>query len=62
MTKIRSKNQRSATITFDQVSVSECNSEGMALECWDYMDCGIAEKKHTRASEIKKRDDQMSVQ
>lgn len=54
--------QRNATITFDQVTVSECNSEGMALVCWDCTDCGIAEKKHSRASEIKKRDAQMSVQ
>lgn len=46
-----------------EVQISECkNCDGMAMVCWDCTVCGITEKKHTRASEIKKRDDQMSVQ
>lgn len=54
--------QRHAAITFDQVSFDEYNSDGMALVCQDCTDCGITEKKNTRASAVKERDNQMSVQ
>lgn len=48
--------QRSAAITFDQVSFAECNGDGMALVCWDCTDCDITKKNHTMASANKERD------